>query len=1144
MSKDRVARIDTDIEFSRRPEVIAYMTKKYGAENVCRIVTFGTLAAKQVVKDVARVLGMPAYYGAKLSDAIPKAPKMTIQKALDTSPDFKKLYDGDSKAKEIIDIAKRLEGNKRHASQHACFTADTFITTKQGMKRIVDVKVGDEVLTHLGRYMPVVDTIETETNVLYKVSAYRNFPFTVTGNHPVYARHRTFVPARSYNGNSSSKRVYSAPEWMEIRSLKKGDYIGIPINQSAVIPDIDGLPVNLEAFWWILGRFVSDGWTEEFKASEPSKDHIEHRVVICCRKKSNRDTLADIESKLQECGFEYRIENSRTTCKVFIKGSIALYNYLQSFGRYAHEKRLNSDILDLPAQFAKAFLSGYLSVDRNYSPLRDKFFFKTVSQELAIGLSVLINKVYHAGVGYSCKKASEETIEGRIVHSKEKYILYFEREERPSGMSFYEDGYIWVAIKDMELLYGHQKTYNLTVLDDSSYQANGIAAHNCGLVCAPRNVSDFLPTSMEYDEETKEKGLTSEVTMTEVEKLSLIKMDLLGLKNMGVIHEVIDRIQETRGKENILKQIGSTRSELRYQDIPLNDRKVYKMLASGNTGGVFQLESGGMTNVIAQMYADIDTLPEDRLDECFERLIAAVALYRPGPMDFIPNYIAGMRDIHNITYLVPELESILKPTYGVIVYQEEVMQIVRKLAGYTLGRADVVRKAMGKKKQEVMDAEKQVFIHGNKEEYESGKDPSYAPGCVANGIPEATAEEIWGQMEKFASYAFNRSHAACYAFLAYITAYMKCYWPQEFYAAMLNAFVTNSDKVKVYLSQATKLGIPLLQPDINLSACQFVSEGSGIRFGLEGISGLKAMATAIYDERSQNGPYRDLQDLHERMREYGQGLNKKCVEGLVYAGAFSSFSSNKAALIAQFNQLETQSKNKNLNEAKALGQLSFFAEEETRVPMPDVPMMDERSALEREREVLGLYLSSHPTDIVLSKMQKVQKYDTLESVAAIEEREGRLTVETIGLVKNLRTFYTKDNKEMASFTLETKFASVSAVVFSGSMEKCKASLRDNTVIAVKGIAAYEERNAGVQISVFEIMSEDGLMPKKVRPITVYVRNKEEQKMVLDYVAAHPGNVPVVLCGRGKECLLKQKVSGTIEVQNYLDSVLGRKATNI
>ena len=265
--------------------------------------------------------------------------------------------------------------------------------------------------------------------------------------------------------------------------------------------------------------------------------------------------------------------------------------------------------------------------------------------------------------------------------------------------------------------------------------------HACGLVTSPSSVSDYLPVSLEADDDTGEKSLTSQVVMTEVEELSLLKMDLLGLKNLTAIHEVITAIKKTRG-------VYTT-----YQQLPLDDRATYQMLASGMTGGVFQLESPGMTLVIQQMFEDIDTLPDERMGECFERLIAAVALYRPGPLDYIPNYIEGMRDVNSIRYLVPELEEILKPTYNVIVFQEQVMQIVQKLAGYTLGRADTVRKAMGKKKHDVMEAEKKVFIYGNKEAYEAGKDKSFAPGCIANGIPEDIAEQIWAQMADFAKYA-------------------------------------------------------------------------------------------------------------------------------------------------------------------------------------------------------------------------------------------------------------------------------------------------------------------------------------------------------------------------------------------------------
>ena len=264
--------------------------------------------------------------------------------------------------------------------------------------------------------------------------------------------------------------------------------------------------------------------------------------------------------------------------------------------------------------------------------------------------------------------------------------------------------------------------------------------HACGLVVAPGKVENFLPTSMEKDA-SGEKSLTSQVVMTEVELLSLLKMDLLGLKNLSAIHEVMDNVKRTRG------------IKMKYQDLPLDDRDTYKMLSKGLTGGVFQLESSGMTDVICQMLGDIDTLPDERMGECFERLIAAVALYRPGPMDYIPDYIRGMTDESSIHYDCKQEEDILKSTYGVMVYQEQLMHIAQELAGFSMAEADTLRKACGKKKKDVMAKEHSKFIYGNKEDFDKGNAKHLIPGCVGNGISPEVAEGVWNKMEKFASYA-------------------------------------------------------------------------------------------------------------------------------------------------------------------------------------------------------------------------------------------------------------------------------------------------------------------------------------------------------------------------------------------------------
>ena len=660
--------------------------------------------------------------------------------------------------------------------------------------------------------------------------------------------------------------------------------------------------------------------------------------------------------------------------------------------------------------------------------------------------------------------------------------------------------------------------------------------HACGLCVAPSAVSDFLPTSMEVDDETGEKALTSQVIMTEVEELSLIKMDLLGLKNMSVIHEVIDAVVKNYGEQKILEQIHSDKPHLRYQDIPLNDRETYRMLAHGLTGGVFQMESPGMTKVITQMLEDIDTLPDDRIEECFERLIAAVALYRPGPMDFIPNYIAGLQDIHNVHYVTPELQDILQSSYGVIVYQEQVMQIVRKLAGYSLGRADVVRKAMGKKKQKVMDAEKLVFLYGNKDAYESGKDAAYAPGCIENGIPEPVAQEIWSQMSDFAKYAFNRSHAACYAYIAYLTAYMSCHWPAEFYAAMLNAFIEASDKMKAYLAQANNRGIKLMLPDIQKSICHFSATQGGILFGLQGISGLKAMAVHIVEEREENGPYKGIQDLYERLGGKDEKLNKKCIEGLVYSGALREFSDNKAALLEQYNLVEANYKAEATN--RILNQISLFGEADTKIELPEVRRLSPEFELTKEMETLGMYVSSHPTDLYTGKIKEHIEVTPLEKLIQIET--PMRFIKTIALIKDIKRFYTKQRREMASFTAETKYASISCVVFPDNLDEIKAYLNENAVYCISGSLIKDNRGDGMQLSVQELLAPDFVLTAPQEAVRVSIFNRAEQDAVLYFIKTHPGDTPVILLAAGREFHVTPKVRLDEQAKQFFNAYNNRQ----
>lgn len=646
--------------------------------------------------------------------------------------------------------------------------------------------------------------------------------------------------------------------------------------------------------------------------------------------------------------------------------------------------------------------------------------------------------------------------------------------------------------------------------------------HACGLVISPGKITDFLPTSLEKDKETGERSLTAQVTMTEVEDLSLIKMDLLGLKNLTAIHEVIDTIKRTRS-------IDTT-----YEDLPLDDRETYKMLSKGITGGVFQLEGGGMTNnVIIPMFDDIDSLPESRLHECFERLIAAVALYRPGPMDYIPNYLEGMRDPASIQYLVPELEDILRPTYGVIVYQEQVMQIVRKLAGYTLGRADSVRKAMGKKKHDIMAAEKLVFIYGNKADYDAGKDKNYAPGCVANGIPEAIAEEIWAQMEKFASYAFNRSHAACYAWLASITAYMSCHWAPEFYCAMMNAFEDVGDKVKGYMALAVRRGIKILPPDINKSSDRCMVEDGCIRLGFHNLAYLDKFSHLIAKEKADKGQFEDFQDLYERMSDLGKKPSKNILESLIFSGCMSSFGLNHHQMVEMIPVLEKDYKQS--ISVRQLGQITLFSPEEMKIKPPEVAEYSDQFLMEKEKEAIGFYLTRHPVDEFFASGKGEGCMPITDLIAEEPDRYSSTQVCTVGLIRGLRTVYTKaKNEEMFLFTAEDRFNEIGCVLFPRNVAANKHRLMNGALVKIVGEYVVDEQR-GPQIIVQSVLDANGTSNTELPTVTVTIRNKGEQDELMKFARENPGTAVVQIMAAGKLYRTARCIKLTPAAMDFLQS---------
>lgn len=553
--------------------------------------------------------------------------------------------------------------------------------------------------------------------------------------------------------------------------------------------------------------------------------------------------------------------------------------------------------------------------------------------------------------------------------------------------------------------------------------------HAAGVVIANAPADEYVPLSCSGD-----GTITTQYTMTTLEELGLLKMDFLGLRTLTVIKDAERLIQ-------------AHKPEFSIEAVSYDDPGVYDLLCSGKTEGVFQLESAGMKSFMKELKP-----------RSLEDVIAGISLYRPGPMDFIPKYIKGKENQESIRYDCPELKPILQPTYGCIVYQEQVMQIVRDLAGYSYGRSDLVRRAMSKKKAAVMEKERQSFVYGNEAEG--------VPGCMAKGISEAIANKIYDDMTDFAKYAFNKSHAACYAVVAYRTAYLKCYYPVEFMAALMTSVIDNTGKVAGYIANLKQMGIRLLPPDINEGYSGFSVSGttgdSAIRYGLSAIKGLgRPVIEAIVREREANGPYRSLGDFISRLT--GKEVNKRTVENFIKAGAFDSLPGTRKQKMQVYNGIMD---GVSFERKRAMtGQMSLFEfMEEDEKPndeiFPDCGEYSTQEMLALEKEVLGIYVSGHPLDDYLPLLQKNATCKTADFELSEETDKPAVedgSVQIIGgIVLNKTMKTTKNNTIMAFLTLEDMYGTVEIIVFPRDYEKFRSLLNPDARLFVKGRVAVEE----------------------------------------------------------------------------------------
>ena len=586
---------------------------------------------------------------------------------------------------------------------------------------------------------------------------------------------------------------------------------------------------------------------------------------------------------------------------------------------------------------------------------------------------------------------------------------------------------------DMRKLY--ETDEQVKELIDMSRRLEGLPRHTsmhaAGVVICSRPAEDLVPLSRGAD-----GSITTQFTMTTIEELGLLKMDFLGLRTLTVLRDAVKLVKQSTGKEMNLDQID------------FDDKKVLASIGTGKTDGVFQLESAGMKNFMKELK------PQN-----LEDIIAGISLYRPGPMDFIPKYIKGKSNFGTVTYLCPQLEPILSPTYGCIVYQEQVMQIVRDLGGYTLGRSDLVRRAMSKKKQAVMEKERANFVYGNPEEG--------VPGCVANGIPENVASKIYDEMMDFAKYAFNKSHAACYAVVSYQTAYLKYYYPVEFMAALMTSVIDNPGKVAEYIMVCRSMGITILPPDINQGESGFSVNGNSIRYALTAIKSVgRPVIDAVVNERKERGAYTNLQDFITRMAD--KDINKKAIENFIKAGALDSLGGTRKQFMSAYVQIMDHIVHDRKN--NMAGQISLFdiVDESEKssydVRLPDVGEYSKDMILAFEKEVLGIYVSGHPLEEFEDLWRRGITNTTADFV--LEEESGETRVRdnascTIGgIISNKKIKYTKNDKIMAFLQIEDLVGTVEVIVFPRDYEKNSMKLLEDNKVFIKGHVSLEEDRDG------------------------------------------------------------------------------------
>ena len=737
--------------------------------------------------------------------------------------------------------------------------------------------------------------------------------------------------------------------------------------------------------------------------------------------------------------------------------------YSLIFERFLNPERVSMPDIDIDfAPEGRQAMIAYVS--EKYGP-------EKVVQIISFGTMAARNAIRSVGRALDINRSLVDKVAKAIPNGSNQMTLSQALKESPDFIKYYNE------------------SSDVKYLVDMSLQLEGVpnhpSKHAAGVVIGREPIVEYVPLCKNSGDD----AISTQFEKDTLEQLGLLKMDFLGLRNLTVIKDALKNIEERTGEV------------IDIDNINMADPNVFELISSGDCAGVFQLESGGMQSFMKELKPN-----------SLEDVVAGISLYRPGPMDFIPQYIKGKNTTGPIKYDTPELEPILEPTYGCIVYQEQVVQIVMSLAGYSMGKSDEVRRAMSKKKAGVMEKEREYFVYGNEE--------LGVPGCIKNGISEEVANKIFDEMTDFASYAFNKSHAAAYCVITYQTAYLKRYYPLDYMAALLTSVRDKSEKLKTYIEAVRRMGIKILPPDVNYGEGRFTVAEDGIRYGMSAIKSVgDAVVDAIVEERRANGLFKDLKDYISRMS--GKEANKRTIESFILAGAFDSFGANRKQMMTAYPDIASAvSAEKKKNASGQMSLLDFMSEEDSeqfQVDYPDVPEFSKDIILSGEKQMLGLYISGHPLDNVRELLEKQTNIKTSDFeideetglVSAVDGRNYTLG----GLIESINTRITRKGENMAILSIEDLYGSMEVIVFPQAYERYRSLLEVNNAVIIKGRAQVSDDESKLIAS--DIYSMESFVQKgnaESKELWVlfknqadYMKNKGDFETVL---GEHRGFTPV------------------------------------